>query len=78
MTEHPGGRGVAVKIDSFYQQVSRDKQIAIGYLSYDGGIIADSLNQARRVLSRSSLFAKPANEVKFVHEMNADNLTNQT
>ena len=30
MTEHAGGRSIAIEIDSFDQQVSRDYQIAIG------------------------------------------------
>lgn len=67
MTEDVRGRCVTVEIDTFYQQVSRDDQITIGYLANDGRIVANSGNQSSRMLSRSCLVAESTNEIEFVH-----------
>ena len=72
MTEHAGGRSVAVEIDAFNQQVSCDHEIAIGYLLHYRTIIADSHQQASGMLARSCLFTKTANEVEFVHEFGSE------
>ncbi len=68
MTEQAGRCGVAVKINALDQQVSRDDQITIGHLTDDRSIVADSVDQASGMLSRSRLFTKAPNEVEFVHE----------
>ena len=67
MTDDVRGRGVAQKIDTFYQQVGRDDQIAIGQLANDSRIVANAGDQSSRMLSRSCLITESANEIEFVH-----------
>ena len=67
MAEHPRRCPIAIKIDAFDQQVCRDDQIATSCLSNDRCVVADFVDYASRVMSRSRLFSKVANEFKFVH-----------
>ena len=72
MTKHPRRGRFSVEIDAFDQEVCCDDQIATCFLSDDGCIIADSDNQARRMLSQLCLFAKVSNEIEFGHLLSSE------
>ena len=72
MTEQARRRGVAVEIDSFDEQVSRDHDSAPGQLRDHARVIPDSRYHAGPVLSLSGLIADALDEIEFVHEISSE------
>src|SRR5207253_4260642 len=65
--EQVSRRGSAMKINSFNQQIRGKHQVAIADFGDYRRVIAYPGKHARRLLSRSSFFAKAANEIEFLH-----------